>query len=107
MSVSDDRMEKALRYLAETDERAAELKADVERQEYKVKAMKAAVFKLSDGTVADRNAAAETADDVIKAQADHVKAIAAYMSVSNKRATETLIVDVWRTCAANRRHGNV
>jgi|SRR5688572_1661313 len=103
--ISDERAEKALTYLAETDLKAAELKADVERCEYKLKAMKAAVFKHSSGTVAERQAEAETDSRVEFEWKDHVEAIKAYSAVHNKRQTEALVIEVWRSVQANRRHG--
>lgn len=101
--ISDDRAEAALNFLAETDEEAAELKANVERCEYKLKALKATVFSLSEGTVADRNATVEMSAEVQRAWNAHCDAIKAYNTVANKRTTQVLIAEVWRTCSANRR----
>ena len=105
--ISEERLEQALIYLSSTDEEAAELKADVERTEYKAKAMKAAIFSHLEGTVADREAKAMTNPDVGKAYEAHFKAIRDYQAVANKRVLETLVVDVYRTISANRRVGNV
>jgi len=105
--VTDERCEKALRYLASTDEQAAELKADVDRSEFKAKAMKAAAFLHLEGTVADREAGSTQMPEVAAAYEEHFKAIRAYGAVANKRAVEVLIVEVWRSVGANRRVGNV
>jgi hypothetical protein len=105
--ISEERCEKALRYLAETDEQAAELKADVDRSEYKAKAMKAACFLTLAGTVAEREAQSQANDSVKQAYEAHFKAIRDYQAVANKRALQVLVVEVWRSLQANRRVGNV
>lgn len=107
MNLTDDRAEKALRYLAETDEECAELKADMERQEYKVRAMKSTVFRMTTGTVAERQAAAECHDDVTKAEKEHCDAIQRFNAMANKRATETLVIEVWRSVFSARKRGVV
>jgi hypothetical protein len=105
--ITEERCEKALRYLASTDEEAAELKADVDRSEFKAKVMKAAVFLHQEGTVAEREAKAMTAESVTAAYTRHFKAIRDYQAVANKRALQVLVVECWRTLQANRRVGNV
>jgi len=103
--ITDAQLESALSYLSETDEEAAELKASVERQEYKLKRMKATVFKMSAGTVAERQAEAEIHETVQGAQDDHVEAIKAFNTVANRRDTQILIVEVWRSVNSARKKG--
>ncbi len=107
--ITEDRLTKAMRYLAETDERAAELKAEVERSEYKAKTVKATVFlhTISNGTIAQREATALIANETQDAYRAHFQAIRDYQSVANKRELERLVVEVWRSENANRRVGNV
>jgi sugar phosphate isomerase/epimerase len=105
--ISDDRCERALRYLAETDEEAAELKANVERCEFKAKQVKASVFLHFTGTVGEREAEALTGQRTTAAYEEYFKAIRDYQAVANKRALQVLIVEVWRSLQANRRVGNV
>jgi len=105
--ISDERCEKALRYLATSDEQAAELKADVDRSEFKAKSLKGAGFLHLEGTVADRDAGSLQLPEVQAAYEDHFKAIRAYSAIANKRALEVLVVEVWRSVGANRRVGNV
>lgn len=102
--ISDSRAEKSMVYLAETDELAATLRADMERSEYVAKAKESAVFKIADGTVADRQAFAKTHPEVEAAYSEHFDAAKAYWAVANKRSTEGLVLEVWRTIQANRRH---
>lgn len=105
--ITDAKLSDALDYLAKTDQESAELKADVERKEYVLKRTKALAFKLAEGTVADRNAIAETSGDVGTAAEDWFKAIEKCEAVRAQRQTKALIVEVWRSMNANRRVGNV
>ncbi len=105
--ITEDRLTKAMRYLAETDERAAELKAEVERSEYKAKTTKATVFLHVAGTVAEREATAVQANETKDAYREHFQAIRDYQAVANKRELERLVVEVWRSENANRRVGNI
>jgi hypothetical protein len=101
--IDDERLEKALRFLATTDDQCAALRADMERTEFKAKAVKAAQFKLSEGSVADRNATADTSEETSRAYEEHFKAMHAYHSLANRRSTEAIVIDTWRSMNANRR----
>lgn len=103
--ITQDRLEKALRYLAETDEQAAELKVDVERQSFKLKKVKAAIFLHSDGNIEERKSAAETADETVHAEHDYLAAYQQSEAMNNKRKTEELITRIYQTESANRRQG--
>ena len=96
--ITDERAEKALRYLAETDLSCAEAKANMERAEYKAKATKQAVFRMTEGSVAERTAVAETSGQYFLAMRE-------YGHIANKRETERIVMDTWRTIQANRRQG--
>ena len=98
-------MEKALAYLATTDEPCADLRADMERAEYKAKRTKAAIFQLSEGSVAERNAVAETSGDTQEAYEGYFKALRDFEAMKNKRSTEEIVIDTWRSLNANRRQG--
>lgn len=103
--ISDERAEKALRYLAETDLPCAEAKANAERMEFKAKAIRHALFLHSTGTVAERQAKAETDDAYEDAMGEYLKAVSEYSHMMNKRDTEHIVLDTWRTIQANRRRG--
>lgn len=108
MTISIERMEKALVYLAETDELAATLKADTERSEYKARAIKDAVFRrLSDGGVADRQALAGSSEEYAAAMEAYFVALARSEHVRNKRSTESVVIEVWRTLESSRRKGTI
>lgn len=105
--VSDDRMEKALRFLAETDRPCAEAKVEAERMEYRAKAARQAVFLHESGTVAERQARAELHADVTVAMDAYFAALATWQQLQHKRGTEQIVIEVWRSLNASRRQGHV
>lgn len=106
--ISDERMEKALKYLAQTDESTAEAKAEVARCEFLAKRVRARQFLLAEGSsVEARKAIAETSPEVEEVDSKLVEAILAYEKPRTKRTTEELVVETWRSINANRRQGNV
>ena len=107
MNISDDRLQKALTYLAETDEPCADLKANTERAEFKAEAIRDAIFLRTDGTVAERTAVAKASKEYADAKEAQFIVLAQYEAMRNKRTTEAIVVDTWRTIQANQRRGNV
>ena len=105
MRISDERSEKALHYLVESDEKAAELKSDMERLEHMAKSMRDTAFLHLQGSVAERTAAANVAPDVQKAWGEYFAAVRACNAVLNKRKTEELVIDCWRSVNSNKRAG--
>ena len=103
--ISDERAEKALRYLAATDESCGAAKANQERMEYKAKAVRQQVFLIEEGTVAERQAKAEVDHDHQSALEEYFSAMKNYGAIANKRETERIVLDTWRTISANRRSG--
>jgi hypothetical protein len=103
--ISEERAEKALRFLVDTDETAAAAKAEMERAEFAYKRTREAVFTHSEGTVAERQAIAMTHANTLGAHERYIHAIALYNKVANKRDTERIVMDAWRTLQANKRQG--
>jgi hypothetical protein len=103
--ISDDRLQKALTYLAETDSECAELKAAVERHEYLKKRRRAAVFLSVSGSVEERKARSEVSSEVEDAEQQYTDVLVQFEQMAAKRKTEALIIDVWRSINANRRQG--
>lgn len=104
--ISEERAEKALRFLVDTDERCAEAKADMERSEYAYKRAKEMVFIHAEGTVAERQATAAMHPKVKEAHEHYVGTIAMYSHIANKRDTERIVLDMFRTLSANKRMGS-
>jgi hypothetical protein len=106
--ISEERLEKALRLLSTTDEQAAELKIEMLRREYVVDTVRKRMFLVAEGTsVEQRKAVAETSAEVQESIGIYLDATSAFEKLKAKRATEELIVEVWRSLNANRRQGNV
>ena len=101
--VTQERMEDALQFLSDTDERCATLRSDMERAEFKAKRTKSAVFQISAGSVAERNALADTHAETEAAYEQYFQAMRNYHAMSNRRATEVIVVETWRSLNANRR----
>jgi hypothetical protein len=107
MKVTDERADKALRYLVETDESAAVAKTEMERAEFAAKAIKDAIFKRLDGSVADRQADAGASNEYALAMNHYFACMEIFEGLRNKRQTEALVIDVWRSVQANQRKGNI
>ena len=101
--INEERLEKAITYLAHTDEEAAKAKALCKKLEKIERIIRGEAFLKATGTVAEREAKAVTSQDF----RDHV----AYAEncwvdaelLDNKRHTEEVIIDIWRTMSANLR----
>ncbi len=101
--ISEERLEKAITYLAHTDEEAAKSKALCKKLEKMERIIRGEAFLKGTGTVAEREAKAVTSQEF----RDHV----AYAEncwvdselLDNKRHTEEVIIDIWRTMSANLR----
>lgn len=105
--ISEARLEKALHYLATTDERFAHLKVELERKRYLLELARKKQFLLWTGTIDERKAQAETSKEVQDSIDAELDAMLRYEKERAKRTTETLIVDVYRTQEASRRVGNI
>lgn len=103
LDIDEDRVGKAMRYLAETDLPYAEAKAALESAEILRKRVRARVFLTEDGTVAERQAEAETHHDTEAADDQYVQAIKAFEELKARRQRAELLIDVWRSLEATRR----
>ena len=108
MIINEDRLKKALTYLAETDIPAANAKGLSEGLSEQRKSIKAILMLDSNKkTAVDREADAYAHENYREHISRMENAIADYETYRNKRKTEELIVEVWRTEQANRRKGNI
>jgi hypothetical protein len=105
--INESRLSKALTYLAEHDEPCAHLHAAMERAEFKAKAVRDAVFMRLEGTVAERTAQAGASEEYEKAMELYFQFLGTYEAMKNKRATEGVVVDVWRSLNSSRNKGNL
>lgn len=103
--VTQERMEDALAYLSDTDEECARLRTEMVRSEFKAKRTRATILKLSEGTSVQREAVADTSPETEAAWEAHFKAYGDFHAMNNRRSTEALVIDTWRSLNANRRQG--
>ena len=103
-----ERMEKALKYLANTDESCAQKRTDYARAEFAAKSIKNVVMQsLEKGSVADRTAQAELSSEYKSAKDVEFDAFFAYEAEKNKRITENVVIDTWRSLNAARNKGQI
>lgn len=105
--ISRERMERALRYLAESDDTFASAKADALQAEKKAKAVRAAVILTTDGTGPVKEATAESSEPYQKALEEQFDAVRVLEGIRNKRDTESTVIDVWRSLNAARNKGQI
>lgn len=103
LDIDEERVGKAMRYLAETDLTYAEAKGALESAEILRKRVRARVFLTAEGTVADRQARAECDHDAETADAAYVEAIKRFEELRARRQRAELLIDVWRSLEATRR----
>ena len=104
----DERVEKAVNYLATTDESAAKAKTLYKGLEAQIKTIEALEFKKTVNTgmtVPEKWAEVHTS----QAYLDHHKKIYDAMLdhelLQNRRGTAEMILEYWRTFSSNRRSG--
>ena len=107
MDIPDERLQKALDFLAGTDLKAANAKALVEGLSEQRKTIKSILYINATGDQKKREAEAYSADEYILHIEKYQNAIADFETLKNRRMTASLIVEVWRSCNANRRNGNI
>lgn len=105
--IDDSRCEKAIRYLAGTDDETAEAKVECKRLEDQVKAVEDAIFLRLEGSVELRKATARTNVEAVNVRNQYYTALLKYEKLVNHRNTEERVTELWRTVASNRRHGMV
>ena len=103
--ISQQRLEKALTYLAETDEPLAEAKGDILRLENLIKRVNYRLFLSAEGSVEARKAHAGKSEETAKLEEELVNATVRYEGLRAKRETEATVVEVWRSLNASRRLG--
>ena len=105
MLIPDKRLEDALAKLAQTDAEIADRHAEVERSEFRAKAVKDAIFLRSECSVAERNAIAGTHPEYTAAMENYFAALQVHEKLKNERSREVLIIDVWRSLSSARTKG--
>lgn len=102
--ITDEAAEKALRYLASTDEQLGELVGLVKGLEHRMKTEKAIAFLQSgQKSVAAKEAEALASDNYLAMLQTYEEAVTDMETVKAKRKTRELGIEVWRSQNSNRR----
>lgn len=106
--LNDDRVEKSLAIIAETDLQVAEWKGAVLRTEHMAKVAEALAYKAlgSEGSIEDRKQATKLVPEVQKAWEEHFQAVVKHEALKARREREYIVIDLYRTVEASRRRGN-
>ena len=105
MLINDTRLSAALQKIAQTDEPVATLHVEVERAEFRAKAIKDAIFLRSEGSIAERNAIAGTHVEYSAAMEKYFSALQAHDIMKNERSREIIIIECWRSMSSARTKG--
>ena len=109
MTISTDRMEKGLRYMAETDVQFGMLKALVSDLENRIKVEEAQGIIGNKGAGAQDivKSLARTSDGYKRLLDEHYQILMELEIMAAKRKSEELIFEAWRSINSNRRAGVV
>lgn len=103
--IDEAHAEKALNYLASTDESCARAKGAVKTLEYLLKVEKAMAFLSAKGTMAEKEAHALASLPYREMIEEYETAVVEFETIAAKRERAVLTIDVWRTESSNRRKG--
>lgn len=101
--VTEDEMERALRWLATTDTEMADWIVQVMRAEFMVDVAESLVYASLDGPVEDRKKAAKASPEYAKAKEDVFVAVRGKERLRAQRKNAELLVNAWQSVNANRR----
>ena len=107
--ITEERLEKALKFLSETDEESASASANVKYLDRLLKRKKA-LFITSDKNLKSISAKEQgfyASDIYEKAIDEQFNAEVKASTLENKRDKEILVIDLFRTLEASRRKGNI
>ena len=107
--ITEDRLEKALAYLAQTDEQSAEASANVKYLDRLLKRRKALFITGESNlkSISAKEQAYYASDDYQKAVQEIYDAEVKASTLENKRDKEGMVIDLFRTLEASRRKHNV
>lgn len=108
MNNLDERVEKAINYLAETDEPSAKAKTLYHGLEAQIKTVQALEFKKlpkSGMTIPEKEAEVYVSQPYIEHHKKIYDAMLDFEIYRNRRSTAEIIVEYWRSVQANKRQG--
>ena len=108
-NITQEKMERALGYLAETDRPFGELRARIDGLDYQIKVAEAQAYldNVGQGTQEHIKALARTSDSYKNLVKEYVDTKLEYEVIAARRKTAELIIETWRSINANQRRGNI
>lgn len=104
-SLTEDRVDRAMHTIAETDAEVANSKVAVLRSEMKAKSVEALIYTALAGSIEDRKQAVRLDPRFEAAWEDHFKAVAHYERLKNFREREVLVIELYRSVLSARKQG--
>lgn len=101
--VTEDEVERAIRWMATTDVEFADWKVQMLRAEYLAEVAESLVFKHLEGGVEERKKAAKSSDEVKKAMEEVFATTRGYEKLRAQRKSAELVFNFWQSVNANRR----
>ena len=106
--ITNDQAEKALLYLAESEQEYARYRALRETEKERLKIVHASLaMDSTESSQSAKSLDSYSNNSYIEALAQYHEAIEAYYLIEAKRKRAEITVEVWRTEEASRRRGNV
>jgi hypothetical protein len=106
--ITEQRLEQALTFIAESDQQIGHWRAEVLRSEFLGKSAEALAFKSAAGTSAEeRKQSAKLTPEVAEAWERHFKAVLEYEKLKAQRERQYIVIELYRTMSANLRRGQV
>lgn len=107
MVISDQRLEQALTFIAESDQQIGHWRAQVLRTEFLAKSAEALAFKSQQGAIEERKQSARLTPEVSAAWEKHFQAVLEYEKLKAQRERQYIVIELYRTMSANLRRGQV
>jgi hypothetical protein len=101
----EEKMDRALAFLAQTDAQFADTRVAMLRGEYLAEVAENLYFKLLSGTVEDRKREAKMAPEVQAKMEDYFKCVREFEFLRARRKRAELTFEAARSINANRRQG--
>lgn len=105
--ISENRVEHALKFLRETDALAAKAKSLSVGLEDQKKTIFAIEYLKQEGSQGDKSEKARASAAYVEHIKKYETAVYEYEEMKNRRQTEILIIETWRSQNANQRRGNI
>lgn len=107
MAAVEDKADKAIQFLAQTDAEYADRRVMLLRTEYLWECAEALAYQHLDGSIEDKKRGAKLAPETKTAHDEYLKAVREYEFLRARRKRAELVFEQFRTLSANRRQGQI